>query len=137
MYNDNYDTCDQTYVTLRIYSDNTQPDALTEFLGILPTDTQTKGQKNELRGNGLIARNGWFLTSDNIITSKDSRRHIDYLADKLLPVKEKLKSLMSDGNQIDISCFWASKNGQGGPTISPQQLSKLADLGVELWFDIY
>ena len=137
MYNDNYETCKKTYVTLRVYCDNMQPDALTEFLGIIPTETQTKGQKNELRVNKLIERNGWFLTSENIITSKDSRRHIDYLADKLLPIKAKLKSLTQDGNKVDISCFWESESGHGGPTLSQQQLSKLADLGVELWFDIY
>ena len=137
MYNDNYETCSQTYVTLRIYCDDLQPDELTEYLGILPSRTQTKGQKNELQRNKLIKLNGWFLTTKNILDSKDCRRHIDYLADKILPVKNKLKSLIADGTKIDISCYWESESGHGGPTLSKQQFLKLAELEIELWFDIY
>jgi len=134
MYNDNYETCSKTYVTLRMYSDNLSPDELTEYFGIQPTKTQTKGQISK---KNLIGINGWFLTTKNIIDSKDSRRHIDYLTDKLLPVKDKLQSLISDGTKIDISCFWSSASGHGGPTLSKQQLTKLADLGIEIWFDFY
>lgn len=137
MYNDNYETCSKTYVTLRIYCDNLPPEKLTEYLGIRPSETLTKRQKNELRTNKLIERNGWFLTTENLLESKDNRRHIDYLTDKLIPIKDKLKSLIEDGTQVDISCFWQSESGHGGPTLSQQQLSKLADLGIELWFDIY
>jgi len=137
MYNDNYETCSRTYVTLRIYCDQLQPDEVTEFLGILPSKTQIKGQNNQLRINKLYERNGWFLTTKDILSSKDCRRHIDYLVDKILPIKSKLQSLIDSGSKIDISCFWESKSGQGGPTLSKQQLLKLAELGVELWFDIY
>ena len=77
------------------------------------------------------------MTSENIINSKDSRRHIDYLVDNLLPIRERLKILASQGAEIDISCFWLSKSGQGEPTLSPPQLSKLGELGIELRFDIY
>lgn len=137
MYNDNYETCSRTYVTLRIYCDNIQPDKLSEYLGITPTETQTKGQKNKLLKNRTIKFNGWFLSTKDVIDSKDCRRHIDYIADKVLPMKNKLKSLIEDGSEIDLSCYWESESGQGGPTLSPQQLTKLANLGIELWFDIY
>jgi hypothetical protein len=32
---------------------------------------------------------------------------------------------------------WDSKSGEGGPTISPVQMKRLAELGIELWFDVY
>jgi hypothetical protein len=35
------------------------------------------------------------------------------LADKILPIGDKLKELARRGAEIDISCFWSSKNGQG------------------------
>lgn len=136
MYNNNYDTCEETYLTLRIYYDKITPNELTQFLGLKPTETQTKGQQNNLRKNKLIEMNAWFLSSENI-DSKDSRRHIDYLLDILLPVKSKLKSLIEDGGNIDLCCYWKSKTGQGGPTLSQQQFFKLSDLGFDLWFDIY
>lgn len=137
MYNDNYETCSETYVTLRIFSEEQHPNELTEYFGIEPTKTQVKGQKNELRTNKLIERNGWFLSTEGKINSKDSRRHIDFLADKLLPINSKIKELIEKNVKMDISCYWLSETGQGGPTLSPQQLTKLADLGIELWFDIY
>ena len=137
MYNDDYETCNETYVTLRLYSDSLFPQEITNFLGIEPSETIEKGIETNILTNEVINHNAWFLTSENIINSKDSRRHIDYIADKLLPIREKLKILTSQGTQIDICCFWFSENGQGGPTLSPPQLSKLGELGIELWFDIY
>jgi hypothetical protein len=46
-----------------------------------------------------------------------------------------LKILASQGVKIDICCLWFSESGHGGPTLSPQQLSKLGELGIDLWFD--
>ena len=55
MYNDNYETCSETYVTLRIYSNTKNPNELTKYLGIEPSEIQVKTQKNT-----LIELNGWF-----------------------------------------------------------------------------
>ena len=130
MYNDNYETCSNTYVTLRIYYDKMNSEKLTEYLEIEPTRFQNKGDSK-------TKINGWFLSSKENTNSKDCRRHIDYLADLLIPIKFKLKNIVNDGGKIDFSCYWKSKNGQGGPTISKKQFSKLAELEIELWFDIY
>jgi len=37
---------------------------------------------------------------------------------------------------VDLCVRWDS-GGQGGPTLSPSQMGALAELGIELWFDIY
>lgn len=137
MYNDDYDACNKTYVTLRLYSDSLSPKEITNYLEIEPSEIIEKDTEKDILTYKSSNYNAWFLTSENNINSKDSRRHIDYLADKLLPIKERLKILVNQGAKIDISCFWSSESGQGGPTLSPQQLSKLAELGIELWFDIY
>jgi len=36
MYNNNYETCSETFATLRIYCNNLQPDKITEYLGLNP-----------------------------------------------------------------------------------------------------
>lgn len=131
---DDYATCNKTFVTLRLYSNDLSPQEITNYLAIKPSEIIEKG---DICRRKIISYNCWFFTSENIINSKDSRRHIDYLMDKLLPIKEKLKTLAEQGVGIDITCFWSSENGQGGPTLSPPQLSKLAELGIEFWFDIY
>lgn len=137
MYNDDYETCNETYVTLRLNSDSLSPQAITNFLGIEPSETIEKGVGTNILTHEVTNHNTWLLTSENIINSKDSRRHIDYLVDKLLPIREKLKILASHGAKIDICCLWFSESGHGGPTLSPQQLSKLGELGIDLWFDFY
>lgn len=38
---------------------------------------------------------------------------------------------------MDISCFWASAYGHGGPALSPQSMQKLAQLELEIGFDVY
>lgn len=136
-YDDNYKSCHETYVTLRIYSDSISPEEISNSLHMQPTDSTTKGEVVGIKTKKVRKHNGWFLTSDGIVDSKDCRRHFDYLADKINPFKDELKELKSKGCEIDISCFWSSENGQGGPTLSPKQLKKLSELEIEIWFDIY
>src|SRR6187551_337836 len=36
---------------------------------------------------------------------------------------------------MDISCYWLSQSGHGGPTIPSTQMRRLVELNIELWFD--
>lgn len=136
-YDDNYQSCHETFVTLRIYSDILSPEEISNSLQIQPSDTTTKGEVVGTKTKKVREHNGWFLSSEGLIESKDCRRHFDFLADKIIPIKARLKKLENEGCEIDISCFWSSENGQGGPTLSPKQLKKLSELEIEIWFDIY
>ncbi|MEN9304409.1 MAG: hypothetical protein RL264_2838 [Bacteroidota bacterium] len=136
-YNDSYESCHETFVTLRIYSVNIFPDEISKTLNTLPSDSVKKGDVFGNKTNKKRNINGWFLTSKGFVESKDCRKHFDYLADKIISLKPKLIELQNRSCQIDISCFWSSENGQGGPTLSPKQLKKLAELELEIWFDIY
>ena len=80
---------------------------------------------------------GWFLTSEDEIDSRDVRRHIDYLLDKIEGKADSLVSIRESGGSADIMCFWVSAAGQGGPSLWPTQMAKLAELDLEIWFDIY
>ena len=122
-YNDNYPTCAETYATLRIYSTSSD---VSERLNLTPTKTSIKEDLN-----------GYFYSTENIVESKDVRRHIDYLIEKFNDKVEILNEIQSDGSQIDISCYWFSQDGHGGPTLSPKQLTELGKLNIEIWFDIY
>lgn len=136
-YNDNYESCHETFVTLRIYSDQLSPEEITSILKTNPSDSVTKGDVFGVKTKKIRNHNGWFLTSEGFIESKDCRRHFDFLADKIVSFQQNLKELEQRGCEIDLSCYWSSENGQGGPTLSPKQLKKLAELELEIWFDIY
>jgi hypothetical protein len=47
-----------------------------------------------------------------------------------------LLGISPQGFDIKISCVWlGQKGGCGGPKLTPEIMSRLADLGVELWFN--
>lgn len=135
-YNDTYPTCEETHVTLRIYlPEGSDPDVVTEKLGLQPTRTQRKG---ELR-NGQIKQwpTAWFINSEEKVQSKDLRRHLDWLMEQLSGKQEVIRELQKAGARLDISCFWASACGHGGPMLDPRILKRLARLNIGLGFDIY
>lgn len=44
---------------------------------------------------------------------------------------------MDSGAEVDVFCYWSSRCGHGGPTLSPTQMKGLAELGLDLGLDIY
>ena len=138
-YDDDYPTCAGTYTTLRIYPGEIDPAAVTDRLGIEPSKWQRRGEPTRHAGgpSKVAPLNGWFLESRGQVDSRDSRRHVDWLLDRVEPSAEALRSLQGAGCRMDISCFWTSRSGHGGPTIPPDQMRRLAALDIELWFDFY
>lgn len=135
---DNYGTCERTKVTLRIDCGSRHPEEITAFLDIRPTTTVENGAAvmNEGDNTGRIGKfNLWFLDSEGDVTSKDLRRHLDWLLDKIEPSASQILSLRESGVPIDVLCVWWSKYGDGGPTLWPKQMRRLADLDLELSID--
>ncbi len=74
-YQDEYSSCERTYVTLSFYHEKRQSDEVTKVLIINPTRTT---EKNDLR---KIPKNGWFFSTQDIVESRDVRRHLRFLLD--------------------------------------------------------
>ncbi|MEJ2201253.1 MAG: DUF4279 domain-containing protein [Desulfuromonadaceae bacterium] len=87
-YEDDYSACCQTYSTLRIFPKELHPSTVSEKLNIEPTHISLKGGGH--RGQNV---NGWFLSSEDYVESKDSRRHIDWLLDQIEPATETIAQL--------------------------------------------
>jgi hypothetical protein len=139
-YNDEYPTCKRTYATLCIYHNDLAPSELSTFLGLRPTHSQQKGKvdlADPTRRNFAPKIGGWFLSSRDKVTSKDNRRHLNWLLDKLNRKRSKLLSLQRKGFSMHISCYWLSTQGHGGPTLSVEIMQRLARLNLEVWFDVY
>jgi len=134
-YDDNYPTCRVTYATLRIFRDDLDPDAVSSVLGIAPSDRHRKG---DTRRSGYIEKSGaWFLSSKGHLQSKDVQRHIMWILDQLADRVGILHQLQDEGCSMDIFCYWVSASGQGGPTLSPELMRRLAEAELEVGFDIY
>jgi hypothetical protein len=133
-YDDKYPTCVETYSTLRIYSDRVEPDRITSTLGFGPTksfkmgDERASGRRNKVHG--------WFYSTEGVLESRDTRRHIDYVLNALNDKTAAVHLLQNEGCQFDICSYWLSI-GQGGPSLWPYQMARLAELKIEVWWDVY
>ncbi len=133
-----YGSCKFCYVSLVIYL-NSSTNIVTSELGLTPSFEQNKGQKlTNSRNKTRIAKNTyWLLSSENHITSKDLRHHLDWLLTQLKTKYSKLLGLQrQEGVIMAVNCVWWGF-GSGGPTLWPEQMAKLADLNLECSFSIY
>lgn len=137
IYDDDYSTCAKTYAGLRIYPGEIHPNEVTKRLKIKPSKTQVAGERIGTKKSQHVKLNGWFLSTEKELQSVDYGRHIDWILDKLDGKEDVIHLLQKDGARVDISCFWVSKSGHGGPMLRPNQMSRLANLDIEIWWDIY
>ena len=131
-----YPTCERTYATLRIYPESLDPAEVTKRLRIEPTDWQRRGESRK-PGSRPAKLHGWFLSSDGEVESRDVRLHLDWLLSRIAPQADVILALQREGCRMDVSCYWVSASGHGGPSVRPAQMGELARLGLELWFDVY
>jgi hypothetical protein len=137
--NDDYPSCERTFATLRIYPASIAPLEISERLGITPSATNLKGREitNSLGKSRTQPINAWFLSSENAVSSKDVRPHLDWLLNALEPRIEQLLELQClPGMRMNVHCSWWSAEGQGGPTIWPEQMTRLSRLNLECTFDV-
>jgi Domain of unknown function (DUF4279) len=138
-YDDDYPTCLKTYAGLRIYHDDLDPERISSLMGIAPCQTQVRGQVQTTSiGKEFIPPiGGWFLSTEGITASRDVRRHVAWILDRLAGKDEILRSLQTEGCRIDMFCYWLSADGHGGPIVSPAIMRRLGELELEVGFDIY
>jgi Domain of unknown function (DUF4279) len=135
-YDDDYGTCLETHAWLRVMSEHLDPDIVTTRLQIQPTRTQRKGDLPRPGSKHPFKHAGWFLESETHVHSRDARRHIDWILQRIHNRSAAIAELQAEGHLVDICVRWDS-TGQGGPMLSPSQMGALSEAGIELWFDIY
>jgi Domain of unknown function (DUF4279) len=120
-----YPTCEQTYATLCVYPESLDPSDVTVRLGIEPSHWQRRGESR--RPPSRPAKiNGWFLSSQGVVESRDVRRHLDWVLSMVVPRAEAILALQAEACRMDVSCFWVSASGHGGPSVQPAQMRELA-----------
>jgi hypothetical protein len=60
MYNDDYESCDKTFVTLRVYSTHLSPQEITHYLGIAPSKIIEKEETEDTLMPKPIPYSAWF-----------------------------------------------------------------------------
>lgn len=136
--NEAYPSCDRTCAELRIYPAQGDVAEVSAAMCLSPTESGNAGEvRSTLSGKSrTVKKTHWVLSSEQFVTSKDLRTHLDWLLHRVSQNTAGLASLSQDGTKISIVCVWWSATGQGGPTLWPEQLRGLAELGIEVGFDI-
>lgn len=133
-----YPSCKGCYATLTIYPKLLHPDIISEMLGLAPTRQNVIGEKvtNSIGSTREIKKSGWFLSTENIVLSKDLREHLDWILDKIEPASQAIEKLQSrKETTMSISCVWHSLAGDGGPVLWPEQMIRISNLNLELSLD--
>lgn len=133
-YNDIYSTCESTYATLLIYPGGVPLFEVTRRLKVNPTRTQTA----EARAPGTVNLPAvWSLCSDEKVQSRDVRRHIDWIPGQVSGKTDVFHWLRKKGASTEVSCYWLTARGHGGPSLWSSQMAILGSLGLDIWFDFY
>jgi len=126
----------EVHATLTIDHERLSAKAVTERLGIEPTDSFEIGEPF-LRGTKQRGHSHWSFDSDLPKDDDDLEGHLRQLLNRFLPLREELEVLAAHGYSMDWWCFISEKDGQGGVHLSSELLRDLAALPVSLSFDIY
>jgi hypothetical protein len=82
--------------------------------------------------------NAFRITSKGHIDSTDLEDHLIDLLELLEPIAKGLEVLRNEeGFEFEFFCYWESATGQGGPVVSSNTLGRMAQLHIDLDFDIY
>jgi hypothetical protein len=136
-YDDEDDSCSQTFCTLRLFSAIIAPDQISAALQVEPTSSHCAGELVSPRGTARRTEHDWQLSTESFVSSRDLRRHVDWLLARLFAAESAFHELRANGLAVDIFVYWRSARGQGGPLLSVPQLKGLAKLELECVFDIY
>lgn len=135
-YIDDFATCRATYATFLLTHPTLDPTAISRELGLASTRSHLRG--HVAFPGGTSAPTGvWILCTNDAVASRDVRRHIDVLLDQLGPVQARITSLIAKGYVAEVSCYWASTGGHGGPRLDVAQLARLVAFGLPISFDVY
>jgi Domain of unknown function (DUF4279) len=125
-----------TYVFLRIEHDTTEPEVVTETLGVTPTSSAKRGQTLNDGNREPYPWNVWVLSSAYTVASRKSQDHFQWLLVSIGSRGFELKKLREQGFRVNVYCYWMASRGYGGPDLPLDIIRGLADLGVDLYFDL-
>jgi Domain of unknown function (DUF4279) len=135
-YDDNYTTCRETSASLRVMHLELDPDYVSRQLGIAPSWSRKKGEMPKT--SKRAARIGiWALDTENIVKSRDLRRHIDWIIDQVSEKQLVFDELRRQDYKMDVFCLWIRSGGTGGPTLSSRNMRGLGALDLEMGFEFW
>ena len=135
-YFDDYATCESTFATFLVSSVDLDWDAISKILGVEPTRINDRARLRASECNRQLVH-VWMFSTLNLVESRDLRRHLHFLLPMLSERSIELSKLRELGCRTEISCFWSSAAGHGGPIIDTQSSQIIGSLELDIWFDFF
>ena len=121
--------------SFRAWSDELPPDVIRDALGLDEGELRPKGV--DRAGRPAPGRKAHvFRLASGLAPSEPLERHLSVLCDRIEPLASKIDGLR-DRCDFDLFCGFGSLNGQGGFTLSPALLRRLAALNIAVSLDLY
>lgn len=121
--------------SLVIAGETLQPDEIGYRLGLTPTRTRLRGEPRSPNSKLVWNHSSWQLDSQ-LSDNREPVDHLNSLLDLLEPKSSAIKEVVGEFH-VEIFCGFSSENGQGGFTLGPAMLGRLARLGIPLTLDLY
>jgi hypothetical protein len=128
----------RSVVSLRIISEDLDPNEITRLLGASPTYTQIKGEKivGKKTGYVRIAKFGMWQLSASDREPEDMDGQIREILSQTTRDLAVWQSI-AQKHGIDLFCGLFLCDINEGMTLSPESLLALGERGIELGLDIY
>lgn len=137
-YDDEFATCTKTYATLAIHKPDLDADVVRQTLGWAQASRDSASESHQLSSRAAeAAGDRLFLSSEGSVSSRDLRRHVDWLLAHIARGPDAIRQLRDSGYELYVSAYWMSAFGHGGPILSAELMRALGAFGLDLDFDIY
>ena len=128
---------DRVRVSLRVSSDQLDPEAISLALGVPPTFAARKGDRRRTRGGERIQRTGvWYVQLSGAPEEWTLDEGIAALLDRL-PSQQAVWDALAEKHKLDVYCGLHLSEWNRGAELPPALLRRLADQHLTLLLDIY
>jgi len=124
-----------SHASFRVAGETLVPDQIGVLLGLEATRVGLKGERISQRHTALRRTSFWILMAP-LADSLPLSEHLKWLLDVLEPKHDSIKSIAQQ-HKADLFCGFSSANGQGGFTLDPGLLTRLATLGIPVELDLH
>ena len=107
-----------------------------EIIGLPPSRFHNIGDPVSSRSSTPVHNRDYYSIQSKSLESESMEQHIEEILSLLEPRMDAIRRLSSEAN-LCLFCGFSSGNGQGGFGLSPELLSRLARLGLEVVLDLY
>ena len=137
----NSDPIASLYLSLTLIGRDLIPNEITSKLHIQPSHFFQRGESfGGENSDGKVRKQGlWEISSDKVdLPPDDIVTQFNWLLDLVEPVKDDLHQILEDkAIQARLCCFWIVPDGRINVEVEPMMLSRIASLGLKIWFDVY